>query len=124
MPGWEVRAFGFEIPNPFFPGVLLATVTFGLLYTWPFLERRFSHDDAVHHLVDRPRDRPLRTALGVATLVFYGILTFAAASDVLSTTFGLSVNFVLWAFRILLFTLPPVVAFGAFRLCQELQAAG
>ena len=23
-PRWEIRAFGFEIPNPFFPGVLLA----------------------------------------------------------------------------------------------------
>ena len=24
MPGWEIRAFGFEVPNPFFPAVLLA----------------------------------------------------------------------------------------------------
>ena len=27
-PAWEIRAFGFEIPNPFFPGVLLAGLTF------------------------------------------------------------------------------------------------
>ena len=106
MPGWEVRAFGFEIPNPFFPGVLLAGVTFTLLYLWPFLEARFTGDRDLHHLCDRPRDRPLRTAFGVATLTFYGILTFAAASDVLSTTFGVSVNFVLWAFRMLLFVAP------------------
>ena len=26
MPGWEVRAFGFEIPNPFFPGALLGVL--------------------------------------------------------------------------------------------------
>ncbi len=121
MPGWEIRAFGFEVPNPFFPGVLLAGVTFTLLYLWPFLEARISGDRALHHLCDRPRDRPLRTALGVATLTFYGILTFAAASDVLSTTFGLSVNFVLWSFRILLFVAPPIAAFAAYRLCQELQ---
>ena len=44
MPGWEIRAFGFEIPNPFFPGVLLAGITFGLLYAWPFLEARFTGD--------------------------------------------------------------------------------
>ena len=122
MPGWEVRAFGFEIANPFFPGVLLASVTFALLYLWPFLERRFTGDAATHHLCDRPRDRPLRTALGVATLTFYALLTFAAASDVLSTTFGLSVNFVLWSFRVLLFVLPPVAALAAHRLCRELQA--
>ena len=24
MPPWEIRAFGFEVPNPFFPGVVLA----------------------------------------------------------------------------------------------------
>lgn len=122
MPGWEVRAFGFEIPNPFFPGVLLAGVTFTLLYLWPFLEARFTGDREPHNLLDRPRDRPLRTALGVATLTFYAVLTFAAASDVLSTTFGLSVNAVLWAFRILLFAAPPVTAFATYRLCKELVA--
>ncbi len=122
MPGWEIRAFGFEVPNPFFPAVLLAGVTFALLYAWPFLEARFSRDTAEHHLLDRPRDRPLRTALGVATLTFYGVLTLAAASDVLSVTFGLSVNAVLWTFRILLFAAPPLTAWAAWRLCYELQA--
>ena len=31
-------SFGYEIPNPFFPAVLLPGVTFRLLYAWPFLE--------------------------------------------------------------------------------------
>ena len=83
MPGWEIRAFGFEIPNPFFPGVLLATVTFVLLYLWPFLEARVTRDFAEHHIVDRPRQRPVRTALGAATLSFYSVLFFGAASDVI-----------------------------------------
>ena len=74
MPGWEIRAFGYEIPNPFFPGVLLASVTFALLYAWPFLEARVTGDYAEHHLVDRPRQRPVRTALGVACLSFYVVL--------------------------------------------------
>ena len=65
MPAGRSAAFGFEIPNPFFPGVLLAGVTFVLLYAWPFLEARFTGDHAEHHLLDRPRDRPVRTALGV-----------------------------------------------------------
>ena len=58
MPGWEIRAFGYEIPNPFFPGVLLAGVTFALLYAWPFLEARVTGDYAEHHIADRPRQRP------------------------------------------------------------------
>ena len=55
--GWEIRAFGLEIPNPFFPGVLLPGLTFGLLYAWPFLEARVTGDHAEHHLLDRPRRR-------------------------------------------------------------------
>ena len=62
MPPWEIRICGFEIPNPFFPGVLLPGITFRLLYAWPFLEARFTRDHAEHHLLDRPRDRPVRTA--------------------------------------------------------------
>jgi ubiquinol-cytochrome c reductase cytochrome b subunit len=122
MPGWEIRAFGFEIPNPFFPAVLLAGVTFGLLYAWPFLEARVTGDRGEHHLLDRPRQRPVRTAFGAATFAFYGVCFLGGASDVLSVTFGLSVNAVLWSFRIALFVLPPLVAWGTWALCRELSA--
>ena len=66
MPPWEIRAFGFEIPNPFFPGVLLPRVVFALLYLAPFIEAQVTKDRAEHHVLDRPRDRPVRTGLGVA----------------------------------------------------------
>jgi ubiquinol-cytochrome c reductase cytochrome b subunit len=122
MPGWEIRAFGFEIPNPFFPGVLLAGVTFALLYAWPFLEARVTGDHAEHHILDRPRQRPVRTALGTATLSFYVICFLGAAADVLASTFGLSVNAILWTFRILVLAVPPIVAAVTYRLCKELSA--
>jgi ubiquinol-cytochrome c reductase cytochrome b subunit len=122
MPGWEIRAFGFEIPNPFFPGVLLAGVTFALLYAWPFLEARVTGDHAEHHILDRPRQRPVRTALGTATLSFYVICFLGAAADVVASTFGLSVNAILWTFRILVLAVPPVVAAVTYRLCKELSA--
>jgi ubiquinol-cytochrome c reductase cytochrome b subunit len=122
VPGWEIRAFGFEIPNPFFPGVLLAGVTFGLLYAWPFLEARVTGDYAEHHLLDRPRQRPVRTALGTATLSFYVICFIGGAADVLASTFGLSVNAILWTFRILVLAVPPVVGWVTYRLCKELSA--
>ncbi|HUR17324.1 MAG TPA: ubiquinol-cytochrome c reductase cytochrome b subunit [Acidimicrobiales bacterium] len=121
MPGWEVRAFGFEIPNPFFPGVLLPSLTFGLVYLWPFLEARVTGDRGSHQLLDRPRDRPVRTALGAATIAFYGVLFLAGGGDVISTTFGLSVNAVFSAFRILLVVLPAVAGWVTWRLCHELQ---
>ncbi|HVE45442.1 MAG TPA: ubiquinol-cytochrome c reductase cytochrome b subunit [Acidimicrobiales bacterium] len=121
MPAWEIRAFGFEIANPFFPGVLLPSITFGLVYLWPFLEARVTGDREVHHLLDRPRDRPLRTALGAATIAFYGVLFLAGGGDVLSTTFGISVNVVFATFRVLLFVLPAVAGWVTWRMCKELQ---
>lgn len=122
MPGWEVRAFGFELPNPFFPGVLLPGITFGLLYLWPLLEARVTRDHAVHHLADRPRQRPVRTALGVATLGFYTVMFLGGAADIIANTFGMSVNAVLWAFRIGTFAVPPVVGWITYSLCRELSA--
>jgi ubiquinol-cytochrome c reductase cytochrome b subunit len=122
MPSWEIRAFGYEIPNPFFPGALLPGITFGLLFLWPFLEARFTKDREPHHLLDRPRDRPLRTAFGVSTMTFYTVLFFAGASDVLAITFDLSVNRIFAVLRVLLFLLPPLFGWLAFRLCKELAA--
>src|ERR671919_242660 len=122
MPGWEFRAGGFEIPNPFFPAVLLAGITFALLYAWPFLEARVTGDYAEHNLLDRPRQRPVRTALGAATISFYVICFIGGAADVLAATFGLSVNAILWTFRALVLVVPPAVGWLAYRLCKELFA--
>jgi ubiquinol-cytochrome c reductase cytochrome b subunit len=122
FPPWEIRAFGYEIPNPFFPGVLLPGIIFGLLFAWPFLEARFSRDHEEHNLLDRPRDRPLRTAIGVATLTFVLLLFFAGGDDVIAARFDLSVNNVVWAFRVLVIVVPPLVALITYRLGRELQA--
>jgi len=122
MPAWEIRALGFEIPNPFFPGVLLPGITFGLLYAWPFLEAWRTKDSDEHHVLDRPRDRPVRTALGAATISFYALLFLAGANDVISVTFGLSINQFVWTFRVLLFVVPIVTGLLTNRICHELQA--
>jgi ubiquinol-cytochrome c reductase cytochrome b subunit len=76
----------------------------------------------VHHLADRPRQRPLRTALGVAGLTFLLVLFLAGGSDVLAESFDLSVNAVLWSFRIALIVAPVLTGWTAHRLCSELLA--
>jgi ubiquinol-cytochrome c reductase cytochrome b subunit len=121
FPAFEVRAWGYEAPAPFFPAVLLAGLTFGLLYAWPFLEAKFTTDVTEHHLLDRPRNRPVRTCMGTATLAFYTVLTLSGSTDVLATTFGLSVNAVLIGCRVAALVLPPIVALITYRLCRELQ---
>ncbi len=120
MPAWEVRALGYEIPEPFVPGALLPGLTFALLYLWPYLEARMTGDRAEHHLLDRPRDRPVRTALGVATITFYVVLFLAGGSDLLATTFEVSLNRLTWAFRVLALAGPPAAGYVAWRVCRDL----
>jgi ubiquinol-cytochrome c reductase cytochrome b subunit len=124
FPNWEIRAFGHTVPNPFFPAVLLPGITFLLLYLWPFLDRRFGGDGLPHELLDRPRDRPMRTALGAVALTFYGVLFFAASNDVMARLFHVSVTGVTWVFRILVLVLPPVVGFAVYRFMRGAKLIG
>jgi ubiquinol-cytochrome c reductase cytochrome b subunit len=124
FPPWEIRALGYEIPNPFYPAVLLPGLTFLFLYAWPFLEARFTGDYAVHHLLDRPRDRPVRTALGMTTLAFYLVLHLAASSDLIAKRFGLDVNGVTVFFQVALLLLPPLVGYATYRLMRGLVRSG
>jgi ubiquinol-cytochrome c reductase cytochrome b subunit len=124
FPAWEVELFGFRIPNPFFPGVLLPTVTFALLYAWPFLEARFTGDRAEHHLLDRPRDRPLRTAIGVGVLTFYAVLLLAGSNDILARFLGVPVTGVTALLRALVFALPLITALAAHRVMRALRDTG
>ena len=90
-PHWEFRSFGHEIANPFFPGILLPGLVFTVIYAWPWIDKRLYADYGEHNLLDRPRDKPLRTAVGVAALVFFADLTLASATDVIGN--GLQISF-------------------------------
>ena len=120
MPPWEIRIVGFEIPNPFFPGVLCPGSRSRCCTLWPWIEARFTKDHEEHHLLDRPRDRPVRSALGVAVMAFYVVLFFAGGNDVIAAHFDLSVNSVTYVFRVLLFVLPVV---SRLRHVPTLQGA-
>lgn len=124
FPAWEIRAFGYEIPNPFFPGVLLPGITFGVLYAWPFLEARFSRDNQPHHLLDRARDHPVRTAIGVGGLSFYVVLFAAASNDLLATWLRIRVEAVTTFYQALVLLLPPVLGLITFWFMKVLKASG
>ena len=69
MPNWELVIAGRTvIPNPFWGGALFPLFVFAVLFAWPALERRITGDLRRHDLLDRPRDRPIRTAIGAAFL--------------------------------------------------------
>jgi len=123
MPPFEIRGFGYEIPNPFFPGVLLPTVIFGLLFAWPWIEARATGDYEEHHLLDRPSDRPVRTAVGVAAIAFYIVLFVAGSTDVIAIWLGASVNTVVRLLQGAIIVLPIVAATIALRVCRLRQGS-
>jgi ubiquinol-cytochrome c reductase cytochrome b subunit len=125
MPSWEFTAFGHTIPFVvLLPSVVFPGLIFTLCYAWPAIERRFTGDNEIHHLLDRPRDRPKRTAAGAAMIALMFVLLGASATDVLANFFQVSLNEVLWTFRILVLVVPPLVGIFVWRICIEMQGGG
>jgi ubiquinol-cytochrome c reductase cytochrome b subunit len=120
FPPWRIHLFHHTIPEVFWPGAVLPALTFGLLYLWPFIEARLTGDFAPHELLDRPRNRPLRTALGTATLSFYIVLFLGGSQDVLAQHLGVSVFEVNHAFQALIFVVPLLVGGVTFKWCWDL----
>ncbi len=121
MPGWLGSfPFEWEIPFPWgtntlslnvlLPALVPAGIVFTLLFTWPWIERWITKDNREHHLLDRPRNAPGRTAVGVAGVVFYCVMWAAASSDLIATHFSVSLNDVTYWLRVLFF-LGPVLGF-------------
>ena len=91
MPSFDIVIAGRTvIPNPFFGGVLFPAALFALLYAWPLLERRITGDRAVHHLLDRPRDAPGRTAAGAALFALVSVIFVAGSADRIFVSLGIS----------------------------------
>jgi ubiquinol-cytochrome c reductase cytochrome b subunit len=123
MPGVSLQLGPWTVANQFFPAVLYPGIVFGVLYLWPFLEARITGDHAEHHLLDRPRDRPVRTALGVAAITGFVVLLLAGSDDVFVTTFDWSIVTVRNIERVAFFILPAVVGLIAWKVARDLSRA-
>ena len=78
-------------------------------------------DTAKHHLLQRPRDVPVRTSLGVMAITFYLVLFLSGGNDVIAKAFDISLNAMTWGGRIALLVLPPIAYALAYRICLGLQ---
>jgi quinol---cytochrome-c reductase cytochrome b subunit len=122
MPPLEIHVFGRTlVPNPFWGGAAFPTVVFGMLFAWPFVEKRLARDRAGHHLLDRPREHPWRTAFGVAFFAFVALIFLAGSADRLFYQFGISYTSQVHLFRALVLIAPPVAFFVAKAVCDELR---
>jgi ubiquinol-cytochrome c reductase cytochrome b subunit len=123
FPPVRLHIGGYTISEVLWPGAVLPGLTFGLLYLWPFLEARVTRDRQEHNLLDRPRDRPVRTGIGVGVLTFYLVLFAAGAQDVVSQKTGLTIEPVNLTFRWLILLLPPLAGAFTWKMCRDLAAA-
>ena len=123
MPPIEFSAFGYTFPFMiFFPSVVIPGILFTGLALWPFIEQKWiTKDKAYHNLLDRPRDNPQRTALGVMALTFYTLLWIGGGNDLIATEFSLSINAISRALQVLLIVLPPITYWATKRICLGLQ---
>ncbi|MFF7131561.1 MULTISPECIES: cytochrome bc complex cytochrome b subunit [unclassified Streptomyces] len=121
MPGWEINFWGHTlepgvfIPFSLFPLILLAI---GL---YPFVEAWVTGDKREHHILDRPRNAPVRTGLGVAWLSLYVVLLIGGGNDIVATHLHLSINAITWFVRVSVFVVPVLAFIVTKRICLGLQ---
>lgn len=120
LPSMETTLLGREVPSPFLTGLTLPVVLFVLLVAWPFLEALVTGDRATHHLLDRPREHPVRTGVGVAGLAFVAVLLAAGSHDLQALLVRVPVDSVTTVYRWLLVLVPPVAGLVTTSVCRSL----
>jgi ubiquinol-cytochrome c reductase cytochrome b subunit len=123
-PPLETHAFGYTISwNILIPGLILPGIMFTLLALYPFIESWMTGDKREHHLLDRPRNAPNRTALGAMALTFTLVCLLNGGNDIIAQQFRLTINQMMWFSRIGVIVLPPIAFIVTKRLCLSLQRA-
>ena len=124
VPSFDITIGSYTlVPNPFWGGALFPLVVFGILFLYPWVERRFTGDEAFHNLLDRPRDNARRTAFGAAFFIWVFVVFLAGASDRVFIFLGISYVSQIWVYRVAVWVLPVVAYLVTLRVCRELQGS-
>jgi ubiquinol-cytochrome c reductase cytochrome b subunit len=122
MPAWQWNVFGHTFA---FSALIPALVPFGIIFggaaLWPFIERWITGDRREHHICDRPRNAPTRTAIGTAAITFYGVLWLAGGNDIIAYHFQIDLYTTTWIARIAIFAGPVIAYWVTKRICLGLQ---
>ena len=122
MPGIETHLWGHTLSwNIFIPGQLMPIVLLTIVLSWPFLEAWVTGDKREHHLLQRPRNAPTRTAFLAAMISIYGLLWAAGGNDILAVVFHLNLNHITYFMRVAVFVVPVLVFILTRRWCISLQ---
>lgn len=119
--GMEFMIGGYTVSMNILLPLAVSLIFLGLVAVYPFIENWITGDKREHHVLDRPRNAPVRTAIGAAGVMFYAILWAGASTDLIATQFKMSLNQVLTAMQISLIVLPIVSFIVTKRICLALQ---
>jgi ubiquinol-cytochrome c reductase cytochrome b subunit len=122
MPAWEINFLGHTLAlSVLIPGLLIIGAFFTGAALWPFFEQWATGDKRFHNINDRPRNAPVRTAVGVAVICFYGVLWAEGANDVIANAFQVPLYTITWISRIAIFAVPIGAYYVTKRICLGLQ---
>lgn len=121
MPGWEINLWGHTLVLGVLIPLVLFGVVLGALALYPFIESWITGDKREHHILDKPRNAPTRTALGVAWVTIYFVMLVGGGNDIWATHFHLSLNAISWFVRIAFFAGPVLAFIVTRRICLGLQ---
>ncbi|MFD0273173.1 cytochrome bc complex cytochrome b subunit [Kitasatospora sp. NPDC127111] len=121
MPGWEIGLWGHTLNLGVFVPLMIFPLVLVAIWSYPFLEAWITGDRREHHMADRPRNAPVRTAFGAAWISLYLVLLAGGGNDLLATHFHLSINAITNACRIGFFVAPVVTFVITKRWCLGLQ---
>ncbi|WP_084037877.1 cytochrome bc complex cytochrome b subunit [Demequina sp. NBRC 110053] len=128
MPGWlfglplEWEIWGYTLSwNILIPAVIVPGIFFGIIALYPWLEAWATGDKGEKHVLDRPRNVPVRTGIGVALITFYVILVIEGSNDIVANLFHLSLNDITIFFQWGIFIIPPLAFWITKRICLGLQ---
>jgi ubiquinol-cytochrome c reductase cytochrome b subunit len=120
-PGLEFELWGFTVSLNILIPIAVLGIFLLLVAIYPFIEGWITGDQREHHMTQRPRNAPRRTAIGAAGVTFYAALWAAAGSDLIATHFKLSIESVIHACQALLIVGPIIAYVVAHRICIGLQ---
>ena len=118
---WDIAIFDFMIPMGVMVPLVVSLLFLAAVAVYPFIENWVTGDKREHHVLDRPRNAPTRTAIGAAGVTFYGVLWAGASTDLIAIFFQMSLNHILTAMQILLIIGPILAYWIAKRTCIALQ---
>ncbi|WP_213816456.1 ubiquinol-cytochrome c reductase cytochrome b subunit [Glaciihabitans sp. dw_435] len=119
--GWEFMLGNFTVSMNIIAPVLVLGLFIVVVLIYPFIEAWITGDKREHHIADRPRNAPTRTAIGAAGVTFYAVLWAAASSDLIGTHFHVGIEDVIRTLQVLLI-LGPIIAFVVTkRICLGLM---